>query len=135
MRFLEPWCMPCLESRTQSRAQDTLTQQQGNGKNRHLMCWTTLAQFTLCQPKTHTCGLSWNESGYTKAKLKTSPGVAKIMFPPCAWISALLLGVSTTFSSPNSAVKVGDQCHPHCSPPVSVATRNISRARLESSGP
>ena len=46
------------------------------------MCPTTLAQFTLCRPKTHTCGLSWNESGYTKAKLKTSLVVTSIMFPP-----------------------------------------------------
>ena len=49
-------------------------------KIRHLMCRTTLANFTLCRPKTHTCGPSWNEWGYIKAKLKTSPVVTRIMF-------------------------------------------------------
>ena len=87
-----------------------------------------------CVDQKLPCELSWNESGYTKAKLKTSPSVTRIMLSPCTWISALLLGVSATFSSLNS-VKVGDQFHPHCSFTVSVATRNISFADLASSGP
>ena len=151
VRLLEPWCMPCLESGTHSLVHKMRwrnnkgTEKQApdvpdNSRTIHAVlnnnnCARQTCTVHTVSTQNHTSGLSWNESGYTKAKLKTSPVVTGIMFPPYTGISALLLGVSTTFSSPSSAVKVGDQLRPHCSPPVSVATRNISCSRLASPGP
>ena len=76
-----------------SRAQDELTQQQGNGKQSpyvpdnsrtvHAVLSNNNPTILTVPTKAHTCGLKLERNRDTqKAKLKTSRVATRILFPP-----------------------------------------------------
>ena len=129
MRF--SWAMVHVSS--QSRAQDELTCQQkkrqqtpgvpDNSRTIHAVLNNNNNRTTpRCATQTciiHTVRTKnshmWTQMEKNRNTLKQSVATRKIS-PPKTWISALLLGVNTTCSSPDSALEVGDQLQPHCIP-------------------